>query len=231
MNNNKTKNNLTAGGIMMAVFIIYTLAAKFFDVRNIGPQNTAVGFSTLNRFYRNVLDFNEFWYKISEFFGYLSILVAVFFVVVAVVQLIQRRSIWRVDKNIISLGFFYVVVMLWYVLFEKLIINYRPVLLDEGLEASYPSSHTVLAICIAGSAVLQFRKYFKNREKRRCAYIIVIFVGAMTVISRTLSGVHWISDIIGGIILSIAMIYFYRAVFFNIEKRQIIAQRKIKNYF
>ncbi len=220
MNNKKTRSSFKPGIIMMAIFIIYTIAVKFVNVKDIGPLNSKVGFATLNNFYRHILDFNNFWYKISEFFGYLTILIAVFFVIVAVVQLIQRKSIWRIDKNIISLGGFYAAVMLLYVFFEKVIINYRPVILDEGLEASFPSSHTVLAICITGSAVFQFRKYFKNKEKRRCAYIIVIFIGAMTVAGRVLSGVHWVSDIIGGIILSIAMLLLYKAVFVNIEIRE-----------
>lgn len=230
MNNKKTRNSFKPGAIMMIVFIIYTIAVKFINVKEIGPQDSKVGFATLNGFYYNVLKFNNFWYKISEFFGYLTILIAVFFVVVAVVQLIQRKSIWRVDKNIITLGVFYAAVMLLYVFFEKVIINYRPVILDEGLEASFPSSHTMLAICITGSAIFQFRKYFKNREKRRCAYIVVIFIGAMTVAGRILSGVHWISDIIGGIILSIAMLLLYKAVFVNIEIREKNFIRKNRIY-
>lgn len=220
MNKIKQKSNFAPGGIMMLIFIIYTIAVKFIDVRAIGPEKSKVGFATINKFFNRLIGFNNFWYKMSEFFGYLVIATAGIFVVLAIVQLVKRKNIWKIDKNIISLGIFYVAVMFWYVLFEKLVINYRPFIFDEGLEPSYPSSHSILAICIMGSAIIQFRKRFRNKEHRRCADIIAVFIGGLTVLGRFLSGVHWFSDIIGGIILSAAMLLLYNAIFNNIEKAQ-----------
>lgn len=216
----KPKNSFASGEIMMLIFIIYTIAVKFIDVRVIGPEKTKVGFSTINKFVNRLIGFNNFWYKMSEFFGYLVIATAGIFVILAIVQLVKRKNIWKIDKNIISLGCFYVLIMFWYVLFEKLVINYRPYVFDHGLEASYPSSHTMLAICIMGSSIIQFRKRFRNKERRRCADIIAVFIGGLTVLGRTLSGVHWFSDIIGGIILSAAMLLLYNAIFNKIEKAQ-----------
>lgn len=229
MNNKKIKSSFTSGVLMMILFIIYTIAAKIVDVKAIGPQESKVGFSTVNNFFRNIFEFNEFWYKISEFFGYMAIFIAFIFVIIAVIQIIERKNIWKVDKNIISLGIFYLAVIFWYIFFEKVIINYRPVVFDEGLEASFPSSHTMLAICITGSAAMQFRRYFKYKGVRHCACIIVDFIGVMTVLGRTLSGVHWFSDIVGGVLLSTSMLFLYKAVFFNIEKNQKEQIRKIRN--
>lgn len=218
------------GGVMIIIFIIYTFAVKFIDVKPIGPEKSKVGFAAINSFFRDRIEFNSFWYKISEFFGMLVILTACLFAVMALVQFIMRKNIWKVDRNIISLGIFYIAVICIYIFFEKVIINYRPVILDEGLEASFPSSHTVLAICIMGSAVIQFRKYFKTAEHRRCADIIAAFICAMTVLGRVLSGVHWISDIIGGMILSIAMLRLYNSAFNRIERnqRRLKMQKKLK---
>ena len=176
MSKKNKRYSFRSGGIMMFIFIIYTIAVKFVDVKPIGPEKSKVGFAAINVYFRDRFEFNNFWYKISEFFGILVILTACLFAVMALIQFIMRKNIWKVDRNIISLGIFYIFVMCIYVFFEKVIINYRPVILDEGLEASFPSSHTVLAICIMGSAVIQFRKYFKTAEHRRCADIIAAFI-------------------------------------------------------
>lgn len=230
MSRKKQKTSFSPGGIMMIIFIIYTIAVKFIDVKAIGPENSKVGFSTVNKFFHNIIGYSDFWYKISQFFGYLVILTACIFALMAVIQFVKRKSIWKIDRNIISLGIFYVIVMFWYVFFEKVIINYRPFIFDEGLEASYPSSHTILAICIMGSAVIQFRKRFKNREHRRCADIIAVFIGGVTVLGRILSGVHWFSDILGGIILSTAMLLLYNSVFNYIERIQRRAQLRQRRH-
>lgn len=220
MSKKSKRYSYKTGGIIMFVFIIYTVAVKLIDVKPIGPEKSKVGFAAINVYFRDRIEFNNFWYKTSEIFGILVILTACLFAVMALIQLIRRKNIWRIDKNIISLGVFYVAVIFIYIFFEKIIINYRPVILDEGLEASYPSSHTVLAICIMGSAVIQFRKYFKTAEHRRCADIIAAFICAITILGRVLSGVHWFSDIIGGLILSMAMLRLYNSAFNRIERNQ-----------
>ncbi len=205
----KKKNNLTL--ILIITFLIaitYTILVKIVDVAAIGPNNTEVGFSTINGFFHNLTGYNDFWYKLSKYLGIIPFLIVFCYGIIGLKQLIIKKSLKKVDKRIIVLGIFYVIIGLCYVLFEKIIINYRPVILEGVLEASYPSSHTVLAITICASSLLISKYYFKNPINNiidTITWIIMIFI----VIARLLSGVHWLTDIIGGILISNFLLVLY----------------------
>ena len=205
----KKKNNLTL--ILIITFLIaitYTILVKIVDVAAIGPNNTEVGFSTINGFFHNLTGYNDFWYKLSKYLGIIPFLIVFCYGIIGLKQLIVKKSLKKVDKRIIVLGIFYVIIGLCYVLFEKIIINYRPVILEGVLEASYPSSHTVLAITICASSLLISKYYFKNPINNiidTITWIIMIFI----VIARLLSGVHWLTDIIGGILISNFLLVLY----------------------
>ena len=206
----KVKNEKYTPIILTVLSIIYIIFVKIVDVRNIGPNNSSVGFSSINDMFRNLLGSNMVIYKITEVLGGIALLIAAVYAVVGVVQLIKRKSLLKVDKKIIALGILYVLVVIVYVLFEKLIINYRPILIDGELEASFPSSHTMMAICICISAITMNKSYIKDMKKRKIANISCLILMILIVIGRFISGVHWFSDILGGIIISITLLsYFY----------------------
>ncbi|MBQ2911285.1 MAG: phosphatase PAP2 family protein, partial [Clostridia bacterium] len=93
-----------------------------------------------------------------------------------------------------------------------LVVNYRPVLINGYLEASYPSSTTMLVMCVMPTAIMQFNARIKNNVlKRFVASAIIAFIVFM-VIGRLVSGVHWFTDIIGGVLLSAGLVMMYRAV-------------------
>ena len=227
MKNQKLTQNCAFGGLMLILFVIYTIMVKFIDVDKIGAQNSEIGFSTINDFFRSKLEFSKLWYNISKVFGIIVILTACMFALLMLIQLIRRKSIYKVDKNYISLAVFYTAVAAVYLLFEKLVINYRPIIMDEGLEPSYPSTHTILAVCVMGSAVIQFRRLFRDPKQRKIANIIAITIGSVVVICRLLSGVHWVTDILGGLILSTGMLIVYNSVFIRIEKANRRRKRRI----
>ena len=206
------KKNIIISIILTVVSVIYTFLVKNVDVKSIGPDNSKVGFATLNDSFRNFIGSNLTIYKITEVLGILILLIVLMYGLLGIYQLIKRKSILKVDKEIIILGIFYVLMLTVYVLFEKVEINYRPILIDGKLEASYPSSHTILALCIGISSFLISKKYIR---KEYVTYFNVGTLALMTLIflGRTISGVHWISDIIGGIIISATLImYFYTAI-------------------
>ena len=121
-------------------FIIFTILVKVIDVQPVGAEGS--GFAGLNTAVFSLLGTNHFCYLATQLFGVLAILVAAVFAVLGFVQLLKRKSLLKVDREILMVGIVYVLVIILYILFEKLAINYRPVVLDEGLEASYPSTHT-----------------------------------------------------------------------------------------
>lgn len=213
----KNKKNILICILLVLLSIIYTILVKCVDTSIIGPNGSVVGFSSLNSFVFNLTGNNMTLYKITEILGIIPILIALMYAVIGLIQVIDRKSL-KVDKELIALGILYVVVILIYVFFEKCIINYRPVLIDGILEASYPSSHTLLSICICGSALLINKYLFNNKKIYKYINIVSIISMVLIVLGRLLSGVHWASDIIGSIIISITLLKILETYYLSIKK-------------
>lgn len=213
----KNKKNILICVLLVLISIIYTLLVKYVDTSTIGPNGSVVGFSSLNSFVFNLTGNNMTLYKITEILGIIPILIALMYAVIGLIQVIDRKSL-KVDKELIALGILYIIVILIYVFFEKCIINYRPVIIDGVLEASYPSSHTLLSICICGSALLINKYLFNNKKIYKYINIISIISMVLIVLGRLLSGVHWASDIIGSIIISITLLKILETYYLSIKK-------------
>lgn len=207
----KNRKTLICGVSLLSAFVLWTLLVLFVDVRAIGPEGSSVGFAALNGFVHELTGVNWLLYTVTDWLGLVPIALALGFAILGLAQLIKRKSLWKVDYNILSLGVFYIVVVAAYVFFEVLVINYRPTLIDGYLEASYPSSTTMLVTCIMPTAAMQLKMRIKNIIIRRCAIIAIIAFTAFMVIGRLLSGVHWITDIIGGMLLSAGLVTVYDA--------------------
>ena len=188
---------------------------KTVDVAAVGPEGTEIGLSKLNVAAHDLFGENLGWYKITNILGYLAILIALCFAALGGLQLIRRRSVLKVDKEILLLGCLYVVTVIFYVLFEKVIVNYRPILMPdgEGIEASFPSSHTVLSCVILGSGLFLLKKYTKKNKNVQLVLTVVFAVMlALIVAGRLISGVHWFTDIVGGVLLSAALLNAYEGL-------------------
>lgn len=214
------KRNIMFSVILTIISIAYTYLVKTIDVKKIGPNDSLVGFSKLNSWFRDLVGTNMSLYKITEIFGIVVILIVLVYACLGLYQLIKRKNLLKVDREIFILGGFYVLMAIVYVFFEKFIINYRPVLIDGELEASYPSSHTILAICICVSSLIISRKYL-DEKYIKITDIITILLLLVVFLGRIISGVHWISDIIGGVIISMTLLmYFYTLYSFNKKKKR-----------
>ncbi|MHC5374224.1 phosphatase PAP2 family protein [Enterococcus sp. LJL120] len=205
----KQKNELRKTLLSFMIFGLFTLALKFIDVKSIGPEGSKVGFADLNQKVFEILGRNETWYFLTDLLGVVALLVALVYGVGGLLQLIRRRSLWQVDAEILAMGIIYLVTIFCYLLFEDLIINYRPILIDGLLEASYPSSHTMLLLTILLTSICQLKRTSLQPTLKKILIVCFIFISGLTVVGRLLSGVHWLTDIIGGILLSVALVYFY----------------------
>lgn len=204
------KKKLIVAISMLASFIVWTLLVRFIDVKAIGPSSSSVGFATLNGFVHNLTETNLLLYKITDWLGLVPIFVALCFAVLGFVQLIKRKSLLKVDYDILALGIFYIAVMAVYVLFEYVVINYRPILIDGYLEASYPSSTTMLVLCVMPTALMQLITRIKCVVFKRFVAVAIFAFTVFMVVGRILSGVHWITDIVGGVLISAGLVTLYR---------------------
>lgn len=207
---------------LLALFVIFTVLVKMADVKAIGPEGSKVGLATLNGPVASFLPFNVFFYTISEILGIVLLVVVFVFAILGAYQLIRGRGIGAVDDKLILLGFFYVTVLAVYILFNMLALNCRPLIMDvaEGLEPSYPSSHTLLATCVAGTAMMLVDSYIHNAKYAITAKIVLATVGALTVVARLLSGVHWLTDILGSLIISAALVTLFGAFAGNMSEKK-----------
>ena len=170
--------------------------------------------------YQTVRNSNILPYNITDWLGLVAMIVALGFAVLGLVQLIKRKSLSRVDNSILVLGGFYLLVVAAYLFFEYNIVNYRPVLINSILEASYPSSTTMLVMCIMPTAMMQFHRLIQNKTVRIVVNILLGIFTILMIVGRMLSGVHWFTDILGGMLISSALVMLYHSVNVYIESKQ-----------
>ena len=194
---------------MLATFLLWTAAICFVDVQAIGPQESTVGFAAINGFVHSLTGVHMTLYTITDWLGLVPVGFAVGFALLGLIQWMKRKKLLKVDYSILTLGGFYIAVLAVYVIFEVLAVNYRPVLINGYLETSYPSSTTMLVMCIMPTSMMQLNARIKNNVLKRCvAFVITAFIAFM-VIARLISGVHWVTDIVGGALLSAGLVMMY----------------------
>ena len=197
---------------LLTVFVLWTVAISFVDVRAIGPQGSSIGFAGINGYVHNLTGVHFGLYNITDWLGLVPIFLCMGFGVLGLTQWIKRKSICKVDHDIFVLGGFYIITIAAYLFFENVVINYRPVLINGYLEASYPSSTTLLVTCVMPTAVMQFNSRIRNKLLRNIVAATLVAFIAFMVIGRLLSGVHWLTDIVGGALLSTGLVLMYRAI-------------------
>ena len=220
MRKEKQKSLWIALGLLIA-FVVWTVAIKFVDVQAIGPQESTVGFATINRFIHKLTGVHMSLYTITDWLGLVPLCFIMGFGILGLCEWIKRKNFFKVDYSILTLGGFYIVVMALYIFFEMFVVNYRPILINGILEASYPSSTTMLVMCVMPTAIMQFNSRIKNCTLKRCVAIIITAFSAFMVIGRLISGVHWLSDIIGGALLSSGLVLIYHSIQLSGEKEMI----------
>lgn len=215
---------IITGVISLVLFIALIVCLKTVDV---APHEVgSIGLHSLNADVKGEIGSNMDFYKMSDILGYLSFLTVLFFGLVGVCQLIKRKSLLKIDKEIWCIAAFYLVMGILYVLFDKVIVlNYRPIMLDGEFEPSFPSTHTFLSICLLGSTMvmnnLYFKKIFKENYVRRLILNMILIVMMFGIIYlRLFSGVHWFTDILGGVLLGITLVAFFKAAISNCAEQK-----------
>ena len=205
------KKQLITGVSFMLVFVIWTWLIQKVDVQPVGQKGTDVGVAAFNCWFHKFTGVHMGLYTITDWLGLVPVFVCIVFGGIGLWQLIKRKNLFKVDTDLIYLGIYYVIVIFGYLFFEMCPINYRPILIEGILEASYPSSTTLLVLSVMPTLVLQANRRIENRYLKRiiCAFTVVFSV--FMVIGRLVSGVHWLTDIMGAVFLSTGLFYLYKA--------------------
>lgn len=197
---------------LLTAFILWTAALCLVDVQSIGPLGSKVGMAALNGRFHSLTGVHMVLYTVTDWLGLVPVGVGLGFGVLGLIQWIRRKKLLKVDHSILVLGGYYLVVLAVYLLFEEVVINRRPILIEGYLEASYPSSTTVLVMCVMPTALMQFHSRIKNRTLNIAVSTVIAAFTAFMVLGRLISGVHWLTDIIGGALLSAGLVLLYAAV-------------------
>jgi undecaprenyl-diphosphatase len=211
MKKHKPKSGILATALLTA-FLLWTVAVCRIDVRPIGPEGSSVGFGTWNRLFHDLTGVHLGLYTATDWLSLVPVACALGFGILGLFQWLRRKSLLKVDASLLVLGGFYLVVLAAYLFFERCVINHRPVLIEGILESSYPSSTTMLVLCVIPTAVHQLRNRIRHPLAKRLVIYVLMAFAAFMVIGRLLSGVHWLSDIIGGILFSGGLVMLYWAV-------------------
>lgn len=210
----KAKKHFIISAILILGFVLWTVAIRLVDVQPIGPLGSSVGLAEINKFIHNLTGVHLKLYNITDWLGLVPICICMGFGVLGLIQWVKRKSICKVDFSILALGVFYIVTIALFLFFENFIINYRPILINGYLEASYPSSTTLLVTCVMPTAFIQLNKRIKNQMLKTITLLLIIVFIVFMVMSRLISGVHWFSDIVGGTLISAGLVVLYRSVLF-----------------
>ena len=205
------KRLLILGSIFSTAFIIWTFLIQVIDVQPNGANGTNIGFAKINGWFHELTGVHMEIYHITDWLGLVPIFICFLFGGIGFAQLVKKRNIFKVDYDIILLGIYYILVIFGYLFFEMIPINYRPILIEEVLEASYPSSTTLLVLCVMPTLVEQVNRRAENNTMKKIIKAFVICFSAFMVLGRLISGVHWLTDIVGSVLLSIGLFCIYKS--------------------
>ena len=223
------KRDLLAGIVLVAAFALWTVAIRLIDVQNAGPLGSEVGFATINVWFHRLTGVHMLIYTITDWLGLVPIIICMCFGVLGLVQMIHRRSLLKVDSDILLLGAYYVVVILGYLLFEMMPINYRPILIGGNLEASYPSSTTLLVLSVMPTLKYQSERKIAKPVTRKAIAVFVIVFSAFMVLGRLIAGVHWATDIVGSVFLSSGLFMIYRFMADYTDQKKTYLKAEVSN--
>lgn len=208
----KHKKMLWASLGLLAAFAIWTALVRTVDVAPVGQNASRVGFAAVNRAFHRLTGTHMGLYVLTDWLGLVPIVTACVFAVMGLWQWIKRKRLLQVERDLLAMGVLYLAVIAVYALFEVAVVNRRPVLIEGVLEASYPSSTTFLVLTVMPAAALWLERHIRARALRRCAVCLVAAFATFMVVARLFSGVHWLSDIIGGVLISASLVTGYAAL-------------------
>ena len=172
--NRRERKGFMPGGVLLLAFVVWTVLIQTVDIWPVGVNGTNIGFATINTWFHRLTGVHMGLYTVTDWLGLVPIAVCIGFGLLGLVQWVRRKHIAKVDRNILLLGGYYILVILGYLIFEMIPINYRPILINGAMEASYPSSTTLLVLSVMPTLKLQI-------DRRSQSAVVKMLTGAFSV--------------------------------------------------
>lgn len=209
----KRKNStLFSGILLLAAFALFTILVRTVDLRPAGESGTQIGFAGINIRFHSLTGVHLPIYTVTDWLGLVPVFVCLIFAAIGCIQLLRRGSLQKVDGDILLLGLYYLFVILAYLLFEAFPVNYRPILIDGRAEASYPSSTTLLVLSVMPTLSFQAERRLGSAAWNGIIRTGSTFFSLLMVTARLICGVHWLTDIVGSVLLSAGLFCCYKGI-------------------
>lgn len=208
----KEKQTLILGIFLLLLFFLWSILIQKINVHPIGETNTTVGFATLNYKIHQLIGVHLTMYQITDWLGIIPFLNCAIFAMLGLIQLIKRKSLQKVDCDIILLGVYYVLILVIFLFFQKISLNARPVFINGVAETSYPSSTVLMVVSVMSPSVFQIKRRVQQAKIKKTLVLLINFFMLFMIVGRTISGVHWFSDIAGALLLGAGLYLVYKAI-------------------
>ena len=195
---------LLIGLIPLVLFITFTVMVRCVDAHYIEDVGY-LGFYTLNM---NVNEFvrqqdNHLFDVLTDILLFLSLATVLPFAIIGIHQLVKRKSLAKVDPLIYFMLGAYILSVVHYVTFILTSINASPLSTPDEIKQSYPSTHVFIFITYLFVALTGLFRYIKMSKVAKISAICVVSIlSIIMVIFRLYSGQHYLTDIIGGVLLA-----------------------------
>ena len=221
---------LILGFLFMVLFCVLTFCLTTVDIGNIPFENQdgslasplatqRLGLSSINKSFHKAFPYNDSFYKLSKIASIFMFMILALPVIYGVLDLIEAKGLKNLNRRNYVILCYLALIAILYVFFDHVVLNYRPVVMDmeEYLDAghaaaSYPSTHALLSTTIGGLGIVESLRRFKKPWLKWVSLACISVISVVVLLSRTFAGVHWLTDIVAGVLFGLSMVFLYISV-------------------
>ena len=160
------------------------------------------------------------WELITNIILAISILTLAIFVCLGIYQWVTRKSLKKVDPELLWMPLPLALMALTYLIFEYIfVLNTRP---NGSGEPSFPSTHVMVVTTIFFLVTMILPKYVKNKTARVILEVLMVIMIGLNATGRVLANMHWPVDVIGGI----AFAFIFTEIYYMSYKKHKKIRRK-----
>lgn len=197
--------------VSFTLFVILTVLLLKVDVTASGINGSNIGLSMINISFRDVIGSSWLCYNISKVAGIVGLAACALICLMFAFRVMRQKSLKALCKRDVALVALYIETAVFYIVFDKIVINYRPMLKwgETEPESSFPSTHALMAVVIFVSLGHVASDYIKNKLTLKIVQGACVVFALAIILGRTFSGVHWFTDIVGGILFGVGLVCAY----------------------